>query len=138
MASVSSIPLRHLSREECLELLRRERLGRVTVKIGELPAILPVNYVLLEEDIVIRTAPGTKLSAALMGLLVGFEIDGATNDHRAGWSVLVVGHSSKIREPAPLEQVRRLPLEPWAPGTRDHFVKIRTEHVSGRAFGPTP
>lgn len=68
MASVSPLPLRHLSRGECLELLHRERLGRVTVKIGELPAILPVNYVLLEEDIVIRTAPGTKHSAALMEL----------------------------------------------------------------------
>jgi nitroimidazol reductase NimA-like FMN-containing flavoprotein (pyridoxamine 5'-phosphate oxidase superfamily) len=132
--SMPTPELRHLSREECFEHLVRERLGRVSVRIGEFPAILPVNYLLHNDDIVVRTAPGTKLSAASMGVLVGFEIDGASNDHRAGWSVLVVGHAAKIREPGPLEQVRRLPLEAWAPGDRDDYIRIPCEHVSGRAF----
>jgi uncharacterized protein len=128
--------LRHLSHEECHRLLETRRLGRVSVSIGALPAILPVNYVLWGDAIVFRSAPGTKLSAALMGSVVGFEVDDVYDDRRGGWSVLIVGHATEIRDAATLEVVRRLPLETWAPGKRDLFVSIPTEHISGRAFGP--
>jgi len=127
--------LRHLFREECLELLAGRGLGRVSVSIGALPAILPVNYALWDDSVVFRTAPGTKLSAALMGSVVGFEVDDAVDDLSGGWSVLVVGHATEIRDVATLERVRQLPLRTWAAGERDHFVRIPTKHISGRAFG---
>jgi nitroimidazol reductase NimA-like FMN-containing flavoprotein (pyridoxamine 5'-phosphate oxidase superfamily) len=133
---LSVAALRHLTRDECVALLCGQGLGRVSVSIGALPAILPVNYVLWDESIVFRSAPGTKLSAALMGSVVGFEVDAVSDDHSGGWSVLVVGHATEIRDTATLEAVRRLPLEAWAPGTRDLFVRIPTEHITGRAFGP--
>ena len=132
------LPLRHLSQEECLSLLARERLGRVAVSIGALPVILPVNYAVFEGSVVLRTAPGTKLSAALVGAVVGFEIDGTTSDHASGWSVLVVGHAHEVRDDAMVERLRRVPLASWSPDHRDHFVKIPIERVSGRAFGPVP
>jgi uncharacterized protein len=127
--------LTYLSREECLDLLRRRRLGRVSVSIGALPAILPVTYTVWNDEIVFRTAPGTKLSAAVMGSVVGFEIDGSADDGTAGWSVLIVGHAIEVRDQVTLEQLRSLPLQPWAPGHRDNFVRIPITHVSGRAFG---
>lgn len=127
--------LSSLSREECLDLLRRHRLGRVSVSIGALPAILPVNYVVRDDEIVFRTAPGTKLSAALMDSVVGFEIDSGDADGSAGWSVLVVGHAIEVRDHETLEQLRAMPLRSWAPGDRDNFVRIPLTHVSGRAFG---
>ncbi len=130
--------LRHMSPEECFVLLGREPLGRVSVSIGALPAILPVNYTLFDGAIVLRTAPGTKLSAALMGNVVGFEIDGTNTDHTAGWSVVVVGHAREIHDDTTLERVRDLPRESWAPDHRGHFVQISIEHISGRAFGPFP
>jgi uncharacterized protein len=129
--------LRPLSRDECLGLLAGRRLGRVSVSIGALPAILPVNYALCDDAIVFRTAPATKLGVALMGAVVGFEIDDA-DDFLGGWSVLVVGHATEIRDVATLERVRRLPLKSWAPGELDYFVRVPTEHISGRAFGPLP
>jgi len=132
------MPLRHLSPEECLGLLAGGRLGRVAVSVGALPTILPVNYAVFEGSIVLRTAPGTKLSAALMGAVVGFEIDSTASDHESGWSVLVVGHAREIRDAATLERVRRVPLSSWAPDHRDHFVEIPIERVSGRAFGQVP
>jgi nitroimidazol reductase NimA-like FMN-containing flavoprotein (pyridoxamine 5'-phosphate oxidase superfamily) len=127
--------LRHLSREECVGLLGGRRLGRVSVSIGALPAILPVNYAMWDDCIVFRTAPGTKLSAAVMGTVVGFEVDDAAEDLSGGWSVLVVGHASEIRDLETLEHVRELALASWAPGERDFFVRISTEQISGRAFG---
>jgi len=136
MMSVDS--LRHLSHDECVGLLASRCWARVSVSIGALPAILPVNYVLWNGKILFRTAPGTKLTAALMGAVVGFEVDDMSDDHSGGWSVLVVGHAVEIRDLEELQRVRKLPLETWAPGQRDRFVNIATENVSGRAFGRTP
>ncbi|MGZ4140125.1 MAG: pyridoxamine 5'-phosphate oxidase family protein, partial [Actinomycetota bacterium] len=61
-APVSS--LRELSREECLELLAGAVVGRLGVSIRALPTILPVNFAVLRDRIVVRTVPGTKLDAA--------------------------------------------------------------------------
>jgi len=123
-----------LSRVECLQLLAEVKLGRVGVSIGALPAILPVNYVLLGEDIVFRTGTGTKLNAALMGTVVAFEIDAADSNCGKAWSVLVVGRSEPIRDPATLDQVARLSLASWAPGPHDHVVRISAHDITGRRF----
>jgi uncharacterized protein len=130
--------LRHLSQEECVGLLGREHLGRVAVSIGALPVILPVNYTVFDGALVLRTGFGTKLSAALMGAVVGFEIDNTDAHHACGWSVLVVGHAREIQDDAKLERLRRLPLESWIADHRDHFVEIPIDHVSGQAFGQVP
>jgi hypothetical protein len=50
---------------ECYVLLRGRTLGRIAIKIAEDLVILPVYYAVMEDDIVFRTAPGTKLDAVL-------------------------------------------------------------------------
>ncbi|HEX6311778.1 MAG TPA: pyridoxamine 5'-phosphate oxidase family protein [Acidimicrobiia bacterium] len=121
-----------LSRPECLELLGQASIGRVGVSIGALPAVLPVNYAMVDHAIVFRTAPGTRLSAALRGAVVAFEADAVDSDAETGWSVLVVGRAEEVTEPALVGKARALGLEAWAPGSRDHFVSIAIERVSGR------
>lgn len=110
-------------------------MGRVSVSMGALPAILPMSYALMDGDIVLRAAAGTKLTAALINSVVGFEVDRIENDPTAGWSVLVFGHASEITGPDALHEARKLPLESWATDGHDHYIKIRTEIVSGRAVG---
>jgi uncharacterized protein len=127
--------LRALDRDECRTLLQGASLGRVAVTVGALPAIFPINYALLDGDVVFRTAPGTKLCAATVHRVVAFEADGVAPDFTSGWSVLAVGEAAQIRHPATLERAQALGLRPWAPGQRDYFVKIRCEELSGRAFG---
>jgi nitroimidazol reductase NimA-like FMN-containing flavoprotein (pyridoxamine 5'-phosphate oxidase superfamily) len=124
--------LEPLSRDECGQLLEAVAVGRVGVSVDALPVVLPVNYALLDGDIVIRTAAGTKLDAALRGAVVAFEIDNSDAVYHQGWSVLVQGRASEITDPIDVARVRRLPLRPWAPGTRDHFIRISTERVTGR------
>jgi len=121
-----------LSREECLQLLRRAALGRVGITIGALPAVLPVNFEVLDGAIVFRTSSGTKLTAAVEGKVVAFEVDHADPLATTGWSVLVVGRAREIRDQAMLEQARALGLRPWAAGAHDHFITIPLEMVSGR------
>jgi len=122
-----------LSEATCYELLAAATFGRVAVTIGAEPAILPVNYALLGHDVVFRTDPGSKLSAALMGVQVAFEVDeaGGPGD---GWSVVLVGHAEEVRDLETLAEIELLQLEPWAAGTREHVVRIRAKHVSGRAL----
>lgn len=121
-----------LSRTECMALLDCGHIGRVGVSLGALPVVLPVNYALLDGDIVIRTRPGTKLDGALAGAVVAFEVDHVDPLYHEGWSVLVQGRAAVIDDPETLAQAGRLPLRPWV-GRGDHrYIAIRAELVSGR------
>ena len=124
-----------LGRDECLALLGTRSVGRVGITISALPVIFPVNFCLLDGDVIFRSSPGSKLTAAAQRAVVAFEVDEADAMYHSGWSVLVVGPAYDITDPAELEQARSLPLLPWAPGTKGHFIRIRSEIVSGRRLG---
>ena len=124
--------LNMLSPAECERLLAQTTVGRVGISIGALPVVLPVNYAMLDDDVVIRTGAGTKLDAALAGAVVAFEVDHVDPIYHEGWSVLVQGRATEIADPADIERARALPLRPWAPGTRDRFIRIPAEVISGR------
>lgn len=126
-----------LSRQECLALLAMARVGRLGVSIEALPAILPVNFRLARDRIVIRTVPGTKLAAAATQAVVAFEVDDYDPQGTWGWSVLVRGASTEIVDPGELAEARALPLRAWAfkHGEADRFLQIETTLVTGRSFG---
>ena len=127
--------LRVLSRQDCLDLLAKEQLGRVGLSMGALPVILPVNYVLFDQSVLFRTVAGTKLAAATLGSVVAFEVDSYRDDGRAGWSVLVVGRASELTDPAELSRAQALGLRPWAtPEAAQHFVVVEMSHMTGRHF----
>jgi len=121
-----------LGEGECLWLLEKAWFGRVGVSVEGLPAIFPVNYAMDGGAIYFLTSEGTKLRAALQGTTVAFEIDFADVRYHNGWSVLAIGEAHEVEEAAAKELLQRLPLEPWAPGRRDHLVRIRPDFLSGR------
>jgi hypothetical protein len=121
-----------LAKSECFALLAREHLGRVAIIDGQGPVIFPVNFVLDRHMVVFRTDEGTKLDAACRGSRVAFEIDGTDTAARTGWSVLVRGEAIEVTNPAELARLRRLPLAPWAPGAKAHFVRILPAKLTGR------
>jgi uncharacterized protein len=127
--------LRVLNRLECLALLGQARIGRIGLSIGALPVILPVNYCLLSDQILLRTSRGTKLAAATDHAVVAFEVDTFEADGSAGWSVLVRGIASEVTDPRELADARATPLISWAvDGLADHYVTITTAEISGRSF----
>ena len=121
-----------LDEGECMALLAGVRVGRVAVSIGAVPAVFPVNFGVLDGAIVFRTGTGTKLDAATRNAVVAFEVDDLDPLYHEGWSVLVVGVADELTDPALLRRAEALPLAPWAPGRRDHFVRLQPEFVSGR------
>lgn len=125
-----------LDDDQCLELLRSGKVGRVGLTIGAMPAIFPVNYMLVDGWIVYLTSHGTKLSAAAEGTIVAFEVDDYDPARRSGWSVLAVGPSEVVVDPQPSLQVRIARLVPYAIGPRTTIIRIRPELLSGRRVLP--
>lgn len=121
-----------LDREDCLELLREEPVGRVALTARALPVVLPVNFALLDGEIVWRSAQGTKLSDASGGFVVAFEADHYDPAHKQGWSVMIQGLAHVITRDEELAAARRLPLESWAlDGPTDHYVCLVPNIVTG-------
>jgi hypothetical protein len=121
-----------LDREQCLELLQTVRVGRLVFTEDALPAVQPVNFRLLRDDVVIRVAAGAKLTAAARNVVVAFQADDLDPDLRTGWSVTVVGHAQRVTDVDELVDISGTFIQPWVDGRRDHFIRIRTERVTGR------
>lgn len=121
-----------LDRDECLRLLSTATLGRVGVTTGALPTVLPVNFHLDGERILIRTGEGTKLRAATDNAVVAFESDDFDPLYHSGWSVVVTGVAREVTDPGELASLKSAPLARWAPRGNGRIVAISTEVVSGR------
>ncbi|HEV2368242.1 MAG TPA: pyridoxamine 5'-phosphate oxidase family protein [Acidimicrobiales bacterium] len=125
--------LEEIGDAECRRLLGGHNVGRIGVVVDGWPVVLPVNYVFDGHRVAIRSDPGSKLTASDLGR-VAFEIDGIDEGGRRGWSVLVQGRGFDITESLDevSELMRALPVDPWAPGQKAHWIRIDPERVTGR------
>ncbi len=130
--------LEHLSRGECMRLVGSVPVGRVVFTQQALPAVELVNFALNDGDIIIRTGSSGKLAAATRGAVVAFEADSVDAATRAGWSVTVVGQARAVTDSAEIRRLNRIDLVPWAPGERDHFIRISPSIVNGRRLNVRP
>jgi len=131
-----AVELSVIAEDECLELLRTARVGRVIVSMDALPAAFPVNFRVVDRRIVFRTGAGTKLSAAAEHAVLGFEVDEIDVERRTGWSVLVVGMGTVVTEPAVIRTLDLAGVDSWwASGASAHYVVIELGRVSGRRLG---
>jgi len=124
--------LQCLPRDECLTLMASVPVGRIIYTRRALPAVELVNFALDEGDIVIRTDRSGKLAAATRGTVVAFEVDQLDLAGQVGWSVTAVGPSREVTDPGELARLRTIGLRPWAPGNRDHFIRISPVMLNGR------
>ncbi|GAB2808152.1 pyridoxamine 5'-phosphate oxidase family protein [Streptomyces chlorus] len=124
--------LRDLDPEECRALISTHGVGRVAVSTPDGPAVVPVNYDVIDGEIAFRTAPESTPAAAV-GSQVAFEVDHVDEAMSQGWSVLVAGHARVVTEP---DTVRRLAgrahTKPWPGGEREMWVSIEPTRITGR------
>lgn len=118
--------------DECLRLLGEEEIGRVAVVVGATPMILPVNYAMDGDAIVLRTMPGSRLDVGQGH--AAFEVDQFDKVHKAGWSVLVTGHLQEVSwyQAKEMQRVQALPVTPWAGGDRHLWLRLRPSFITGR------
>ena len=121
---------------EALRLLGSVSLGRIVFTRQALPTVRPVNHLMDEGDIVIRTHEGEALTSHAQqddgtGVVVAYEADAIDPDTHLGWSVVVTGYARLVTDPRELARVRSL-LRPWVPRHgMDQAVRIRPELVTG-------
>ena len=121
-----------LTSVECRQLIAPGGVGRIAFHTVSGPVVLPVNFAVLAETIVIRTAEGTVIEGHADGP-VALEVDHIDEALGQGWSVLVRGQAHRVAHPA---EVRRLQEDaavwPWAGGEREVYVRILPGQITGR------
>lgn len=127
--------MRALTKEQCFSLLTTVAIGRVGVSIDALPAIVPVNFAVLDDWILFRTVAGTKLDAAMRRSVAAFEADDHAADGSWGWSVLVRGYAHDLRDGRSVPTAGALHPWPFPHGEAKHVVGIEATLVTGRRFG---
>jgi nitroimidazol reductase NimA-like FMN-containing flavoprotein (pyridoxamine 5'-phosphate oxidase superfamily) len=125
-----------LDRGESLELLTAKTVGRIGFLAADGPVVLPMNYVLSDNHIIVRTVAFGVVARSAVDQKVAFEVDDVDDFLQAGWSVLVRGAGTLLTD-RQLEQLRSSTApEPWAEGPRTLFFSIACEQVSGRRLLP--
>ncbi len=125
-----------LDADQCRELLTGEQIGRVVVSMDAMPAAFPVNYTVIGPEIYFRTAPGTKMSAAVNRTVVAFQVDAFDTDTSEGWSVLVVGPARLVTDAAERALLDAAGMYSWVASGHPHYVAIRMDRITGRRLLP--
>jgi len=128
-ATASGDQVEVLDEPTCWALLRTQHVGRLALA-GHPPAIFPVNYLVHEGEIRVRTDPGAKLDRLRQDAQVAFEVDEIDPVGARGWSVVVTGRAiEEVHLPA--TEPRPAP-RPWGPGAKAYWLRITPDAVSGR------
>jgi uncharacterized protein len=81
-----------LTRDQCVARLNGRSVGRVSVSIGALPVVVPVDYRVEDDSVVFRAPLDRGLATACDGAVIAFEVDdfAALVGSDARWSVHIV------------------------------------------------
>ena len=125
--------LRELDRAECERLLRRGTFGRVVLVTHRGPDVVPVNYTVVGDAVVVRTAPDGTLARHGHGRPIAFEADFADDDQWQGWSVIARGVGELVTDPP--TGLGRARVRPWADGDRSAELHLQWTELTGRQVG---
>lgn len=120
----------------CRELLHHAVVGRVAMSTPGGPRIVPVNYSVDGESLVICTTPHSTLATYGEHNQVAFEVDHLDHEYGTAWSVVALGRAEVISDPEEIASLRghRGP-RPWAGAHRDVYLRLRWDHLGGRRIG---
>jgi len=124
-----------LSRAEAIALLETQEVGRLVYTRRALPAVIPVNFAVRGGAILIWTGSGSSLAQAVRGSVVAFQVDELDRASHSGWSVTVTGSAQLVTDEAERAQARVDGPVPWAPGIKEHLIRIPLTMVTGRWLG---
>lgn len=117
---------------EALRLLASVDYGRVVFTVNALPAIRPVNHLLDDGRIIIRTRLTSAISSRARsadGVVVAYEADDINSQTRTGWSVVVTGRAHTVTDLGEVARYEQL-LYPWV-NHASIVVAIEPEFITG-------
>jgi hypothetical protein len=120
--------LMDLSADECWTLAASMPVGRMAWSGPQGPTIVPVNFLLTDGQVHVRTAAYSALARECDDSPVAFEVDQFDIERRSGWSVLLRGRAHLAFGGSPGGDQP----EVWPAGARGLFLTIDVEETSGR------
>ncbi len=127
-----STMLETLSEPECRRLLACGGIGRIGIATDEVAYVLPVNYAMLDDLIVFRTARGSTFDRLVRNRSVTFEIDHLDPGYHAGWSVVGFGVGEGLEGVVDPNVLHALHLRPWGFTAEPGWIGILLHEVTGR------
>ena len=125
-----------LTRAECEQLLRTGVGGRIALSAPDGPHIVPVNYSVVDDAIIVRTSPYSVLGTYGRDSMLAFEVDQFDDERQRGWSVVVRGRGEVVNDADELDHIRATSEpRPWAAGARTLHVRVRWTEITGRRIG---
>ncbi|MCP3934156.1 MAG: pyridoxamine 5'-phosphate oxidase family protein [Actinomycetia bacterium] len=124
--------LEEIDEDQCWSLASQRSVGRLAVAIGNKPDVFPVNFVIHERTIIVKTAAGLKLAAATIGPGVAFEVDALDEFSHTGWSVVFRGVASEIESLDDVIEAEGLGIDTWADSDKRRFLRIIPTAITGR------
>ena len=121
-----------LTLTECRRLIAPGGVGRIAFGTLSGPVVVPVNFAVLADTIVIRTAEGSIIDGHA-DEDVALEVDHIDEALCQGWSVLVRGAAHRVSHPAELHRLQEdATIWPWPGGEREVYVRIVPSQITGR------
>jgi len=139
-----------LPRRGCIELLRRNHVGRIAFTFHDRVDVEPISYVFADDWLYGRTSPGTKLTTVRHHPWVAFEVDEI--EGRFDWRSVVVHGAMYLLEPdggdreremytTAIELLRQVDAEVLGPGDptpfRTTIFRIHADDMVGRVASTT-
>ena len=122
--------------DKCEQLLRAGVFGRIAFCRETGPEIVPVNYAVIEDAILVRTSPGSLLDRYADVEDLVFEVDGTNYERWYGWSVIAHAVGERLTADELTEQERRMPGPPaWVTREEECWIRLRWTALSGRRLG---
>lgn len=127
------IKMYELEEDVCQQMLARCTFGRVAFGDSDVGlTILPVNCVFSHGTVLFRAQAGSTLDHLGAGRVVAFEADDIDQTAESGWSVLVRGTATHLRDSERIAALAESATHPWAPGPRDRWIEIHPQQITGR------
>jgi nitroimidazol reductase NimA-like FMN-containing flavoprotein (pyridoxamine 5'-phosphate oxidase superfamily) len=127
-----------LTQLQCLELLRTQEIARVAYSQRAMPAIVTVDYAVIDGGLVLRLDETSPELGSLRDAVVAFQADqgGPLDEH--SWSVSCVGKARLVEDPAEVRTTAEAHHWPLNGSTRPAFLRMDPDLLQGRVFQQLP
>ncbi|WP_061298298.1 pyridoxamine 5'-phosphate oxidase family protein [Herbidospora cretacea] len=130
-----STTLEELDEKECLRLIEQGGIGRVAFGEATGLTVFPVNYRLIDGQVVFRIRKGGTMDQGIssgiddLEVKIAFQVDHIDERNRDGWTVLIQGPAHHV---SGSELSAGADVDSWAGSDRDHYIRIAPQRVTGR------
>jgi nitroimidazol reductase NimA-like FMN-containing flavoprotein (pyridoxamine 5'-phosphate oxidase superfamily) len=129
-----------LTEDECLALLQDCEYGRLAVRSGNDGVdVFPVNFVIHQDAVLLRTGSGTKMDSVRSEPRVAFQADHLDHETGVAWSVVVKGDAAEVIDHDERFALLNVTIDTLDPHLKPHFIRLRPVSTTGRrfSFGPS-